>query len=275
MVAAIANGEHRVRMAGIEFHPRVEGKPGAPWLTFSHSLATDLGMWDAIVVGLSDRFRILRYDARGHGRTGVPDAAAVEATNFDRLVADAVGLLDHFGIARTDFIGVSLGGMTALGIGLAAPDRIRSLTVIGARADMPAPAQQIWAERIEAVRAGGLETQLDSTLARWFTPAFKPRAPEELARIAAMIRTTPVEGYVAAACALRRLDYVSRLGAIRAPTLILSGTVNEPMLEPARAMATTIPGARFAGIGEASHLVPVEQPAAVLAHLEEFLANRP
>src|SRR5579862_5146717 len=119
MVAAIANGEHKAQVGGIEFHARVEGKPGAPWLTFSHSLATDLAMWNAIAPKLADRFRVLRYDTRGHGRTGVPDAASVEATTFDRLVADAVGLLDHFDIARTHFIGVSLGGMTAVGMGLA------------------------------------------------------------------------------------------------------------------------------------------------------------
>jgi 3-oxoadipate enol-lactonase len=272
--AAVANGEHRIRLGGIDLRARVEGRPGAEWLTFSHSIATDLGMWDEIIPALAERHRILRYDTRGHGGSSALDEATVEATNFDALAGDVVGLLDHFGIARTDFVGVSLGGMTALALGLKAPDRIRSLTVIGARADMPAQMQGVWSERIASVRGGGMEAQVESTLARWFTSAFLARETAKVARIAGMIRATPVSGYVAAVSALRRLDYLPLLGAIRAPTLLLCGVQDEPMLAPSKAMEGLIPGAHFAEIADASHLVPVEQPGAIFAAIQEFLRAR-
>jgi 3-oxoadipate enol-lactonase len=272
--AAVANGEHRIRVGGVDLRARVEGPPSAEWLTFSHSIATELGMWDEITPALAKRYRILRYDTRGHGGSGALDEATVEATSFDALAGDVVGLLDHFGIARTDFIGVSLGGMTALALGLMAPDRIRSLTVIAARADMPEQMRGVWSERIASVRGSGMEAQVESTLARWFTPAFLARETAKVARIAGMIRATPIDGYVAAVGALRRLDYLPLLGAISAPTLLLCGAQDEPMLAPSKAMAGLISGARFAEIADAAHLVPVEQPDTILKAIEEFLRAR-
>jgi len=271
--AEVLNGEYMVAVAGIELHVLIEGRPGAAWLTLSNSIATDLGVWNSVAAKLTDRYRLLRYDARGHGRSGPIDDATAEATTFQGLAADVLGLLDRFDIEKTDFIGVSLGGMTALGVGLNAPDRIRSLTVIGARADMPPPVQQAWADRIAAVRADGMESQVESTLARWFTAEFRTKRPESVVPIASMIRATSPNGFVAAACALRKLDYLPGLGAIQTPTLLLVGAQDEPMPEAMRGMAEAMPNARLHMIENAAHLVPVEQPDAVLAHLEAFLGS--
>jgi 3-oxoadipate enol-lactonase len=268
------NGEYMVPVDGTALHVVIEGKPGADWLAFSNSIATDLGVWSTVAPRLADHYRLLRYDTRGHGRSNPIDDAKAESMTFDRLAADVVGILDHFGIARTDFIGVSLGGITALGLGLTAPDRVRSLTVIGSRADMPPPMVQAWTDRIAAVRADGMESQVESTLARWFTAEFRANKPQLVAPIAAMIRTTSSNGFIAAANALRKLAYLPRLGSVRAPTLLLVGAQDEPTPAAMKAMAGALPDARFHQIDGAAHLVPVEQPAAVIAHLEAFLKSR-
>lgn len=175
---------------------RVDGQAGKPWVLLSNSLGTDLHMWDDQIDALARTNRILRYDTRGHGQSAAPEGPY----DFDMLVADMLAVMDHVGAERADIIGLSLGGMTALGFGLTHHDRVRRMVVCDARADNPASFVASWDERIAAIAAGGMAAIAPGTLARWFTA---DAAPEVVSRAEAMITATPVAGYTGCARALQ------------------------------------------------------------------------
>src|SRR5205823_501583 len=138
---------------GCKFSCLVDGLEGAPWIVLSHSLATDLTMWDELADVLKGHYRVLRYDARGHGGSAATDAEY----SLDLLVADVIGILDELAIDKAHFAGLSMGGMTALGLALAHPDRVTSIVVCDARASAPPEYRDAWAQRSELVRRQGIE----------------------------------------------------------------------------------------------------------------------
>ena len=117
------NGAPRmqIRSNGSTFNCRVDGERG-PWVLLSHGLATDLSMWDELAGALKDRYRVLRYDARGHGGSAAPEGDYT----LDQLVTDAAGILDAFEVAQAHFCGLSMGGMVGLGLMLDHAARIRN-----------------------------------------------------------------------------------------------------------------------------------------------------
>lgn len=251
---------------GITLRYQVEGS--GPWVTLSHSLTTDLSMWDRLALALAPTFTVLRYDTRGHGGSSAPDGAY----SFEQLTADVVGLLDALNIERTHFVGLSMGGMIAQHLALLAPRRLNKLVIANSVSRIPPEAATIWDERIATVRAQGCAAMVDSTLGRWFTPDFRAARPEVMARIGQLIAATPVAGYVGCAEAIRRLDLSGRLAAIATPTLVVVGA-DDPGTPPAASevIAAAIPGARLEIIPSASHLSCIEQPEIFNRLVCEFL----
>jgi 3-oxoadipate enol-lactonase len=246
---------------------QIEGDAGKPWLVLSNSLATDLTMWDALMPVFTATHRVIRYDTRGHGQSEVPPGPY----DFPMLLADMVAVLDHAGAARADVVGLSLGGMTALGLGLSHPGRVGRLAVCAARADNPPPFVASWDERIAAISAGGMEAIREGTLGRWFTPACPPEVRD---RAGAMIVATPVAGYIACARALQGLDYLRRLPDMTVPTLFVAGA--EDMAAPAAAMhaaAAATPGARFVALPGVAHVAPMEDPDLFAGTIGPWLAE--
>lgn len=235
----------------------LQGESGRPWLALSHSLGADFSMWDAQMPALARTHRVLRYDTRGHGRSHQGSAPVTMA----RLVADFVAVLDHFEIARADVVGLSLGGMTALGLGLDHPQRINRLVCAAARADTTPAAAATWDQRIAAVAAGGVAAVTEATLERWFTPASHTQRPQIVARARAALLATPATGYIACAEAIKQLAYGPRLSSLAAPTLFIAGAcdVGAPPQEM-REMARSSPRGGFALIDEAAHLINIERP---------------
>lgn len=267
-----AKGEHLVEIGGRTLRACIEGASTGPWLILSNSIATDLGVWDEIIPALGRDHRILRYDTRGHGRSTPVDLDRAESTTFADLAADAIGLLDQFAIDRAEFIGLSLGGVTAWSAAMAAPERFRSLTIIGARADMPEPLVKAWTDRIETVRMGGMAAERDATLTRWFTADFRRDHPAAVARIAAMIEATSPGGFIAGASALKKLDYLPQLNRISVPTLLLAGASDGAMPDVVAAIAKQMPRAEFKVIDGGGHLLPVDSGAATAERVLRFLA---
>lgn len=270
----VEDGARTVSIGGRDVHVRIEGAADAPWVILSNSIATDLGVWDGIVPALAQRYRLLRYDTRGHGRSAPVDLGEAESVTFADFAADAIALLDHFGIELADFIGLSLGGVTAWGVALAAPSRFRSLVIAGSRADMPPPMVQAWTDRIATVRSGGMAAERDATLARWFTADYRRVQPKSVARIATMIEETSPGGFVAGASALRKLDYLPRLAEIAHPTLLMAGGGDGVMPDMVVTLAQRMPHAEHAVIPGGGHLLPVDSPAATAERILRFLAAR-
>lgn len=260
----------KVLANGVSFNCRVEGKQGAPWVTFSHSLACDLSMWDEQVEALENEFRLLRYDARGHGESGAPPGPY----SFDMLIADVIGLWDALGIAKSHFVGLSLGGMTALGLALKHPERLLGMAVCDARADNSEEGRKAWAARAQAARAGGMDAVADASLSRWFTEEALAAGLSAIEKARGMIRGTSLNGYAGCADAIRELAYQPRLSGIRVPTLFVVGS-EDPGTPPssARAMHQVVAGSRLVEIEGAAHLSNLERPLEFNEAIGSFLRS--
>ena len=255
-----------IRVNDIDVRYLIEGS--GPWVTLSHSLSCDLTMWDGLAAALAPSFKVLRHDTRGHGASGAPAGAY----SFEQLTADITGLLDVLHIDRTHFVGLSMGGMIGQHFALAAPQRLGRLVIASSTSRIPPEAGPLWDERVRLAREQGCAALVEGTLGRWFTPAFRAARADATGRIGRLIAATPVAGYVGCAAAIRHLDITARIGAIRAPTLVIAGA-DDPGTPPAMSevIAAAIPGARLEIIPSASHLSCIEQPETFNRLVADFL----
>jgi 3-oxoadipate enol-lactonase len=252
----------------IAVHHRLEGREDAPAVVLSSSVGTTLELWDAQVPALGERFRVLRYDHRGQGRSPVPPGPYGVAD----LGADLLDLLDRLGIERASICGLSLGGMVGMWVASHAPERVERLALCCTSAH-PAP-RETWEERAAAVRAHGMGAVADAVVERWFTPGFRRRSPEVVARFTHMLLGQPPEGYAACCEAIRDFDLRDRLGSIAAPTLVVAGA-DDPATPPdhARVIEEGIPDASLLVLDEAAHLANVERADEVTSALVEHLTG--
>jgi 3-oxoadipate enol-lactonase len=250
-----------------KFNCRVEGPPDAPVLVLSNSLGTDLSMWDAQMPALTARFRVLRYDTRGHGASAVTPGPYT----IGELGRDVLRLLDALKIRRAHVCGLSMGGMTGMWLGVHASDRIGRMVLANTAPKIGTP--EMWNQRIDNVRKGGMEAVVDTVLERWFTAGFHARAPEAVARMRAMLKATPAEGYSACCAAVRDMDQRDAIAGIRHPTLVIAGT-HDAVTPPAegRATAERIRGARYVEL-DAAHISNIEAADHFTAELVGFLAG--
>lgn len=250
---------------GCRLHYRLDGPEDGPPLLLSHALGVDLEMWAPQVERLARRFRVLRYDHRGHGGSDAPAGPY----SLDRLGRDAVGLLDALGVARADVVGLSLGGMVALWLGIHASDRVGRLAPSCTTAYAGGAA--IWDPRIETVRRDGMAGLVDGVIGRWFSPGFRERAPETVDTIRRKLLATSPEGYAATCAAIRDMDQRDTIGRIRASMLVLSGSQDQGTPpERGQEIAAAVPGARFLAL-DAAHIANLEQADAFTAAVEGFL----
>jgi len=241
-----------VDAGGTRLFYRFDGPAGAPPLVLSNSLGTNLGMWDPQIGALAARFRVLRYDSRGHGQSAVPPGPY----RIEELGRDLVGLLDALDLERVRFCGLSKGGMVGMWLGANAPERVERLILCNTSAHLPP--KELWNARIEAVRSSGMAAVAPQVLERWFTPEFRARAPEPVEKVRQMLLTTPAEGYAACCAALRDMDQRESIASIRAPTLVVVGS-RDPATPPehGRAIAERIREAKVVELA-AAHLSNIE-----------------
>lgn len=245
---------------------RFDGPSDAPVLVLSNSLGTRMAMWEAQVPAFSERFRVLRYDSRGHGASDAPPGAY----GLDRLGRDVVELLDALGLDRVAFCGLSLGGMVGQWMGMRAPERLTRLVLANTSGFMGPPSA--WDARIAAALSQGMAPLAAASVARWFTPDFAARDPQAVAAIEdGLMRTSP-QGYAGCCAAIRDMDLRRVASLIPTPALVISGTA-DPATPPdhGEALATTLPDARLTLL-DAAHLSNVEQPAAFTAAVLGFLS---
>ncbi len=251
----------------VSLNYRLDGAGEAPVVMLCNSLSSNLSMWDHQVPALCDAgFRVLRYDARGHGASSV----ASGSTTLADLAADALALLDHLELARVHFCGLSLGGMTGQWLGTHHAPRLRSLALCATAAYM-GPAE-LWDQRINAVAQGGMAAVADATIARWFTPAAQRRIPDDVARVRDGILNTPVAGYSACCAAIRDMDQRESIRAIALPTAVLVGA-DDPStpVSAAELIHERIVGSSLTVIPDTQHFFNVEAPASFNAALLGFL----
>ncbi|MGI4813105.1 MAG: 3-oxoadipate enol-lactonase [Janthinobacterium lividum] len=252
---------------GTTLHYQVDGPETGDWLVLSNSLGTNLNLWSGQLATFSRRFRVLRYDTRGHGQSAVPAGPYTIA----QLSGDVIGLMDQLGIERAHFCGISMGGLTGIALGARYAARIDRLVLCNTAALIGSA--EIWTPRAERARREGMEVLAAPVLERWLTPAFREREPAALAALRATLVATSGDGYAANCEAIRDADLRDETAAIKAPTLVIAGT-HDLAATPEQGLwlADHIAGARYLEL-DASHISNVEQAdafnRAVLAFLTE------
>jgi len=237
-----------------------EGPRDAPVVVLSPSLGSTLAVWEPLLPALG-RFRVVRYDHRGHGSSPVPTGPYT----MGDLGGDLVGLLDRLDVARASVVGISLGGMAGMWAAAHAPERVERLVLLCTSARL-GPAEA-WHERAATVRRDGTTAVADAIVARWLTGEFLRREPAFASAMKAMIASTPPEGYAACCEAIAEWDFEDHLGAIRAPTLVVAGGADDATpAAHARAIGARIPGARVVVVDGAAH-VPVMEKRERIAEL--------
>ena len=255
---------------GISINYEVSGTDGKPWITFAHALCNNFTLWDEQAALLKDDFHILRYDIRGLGQSSAPQGPYT----FPILIADAVGLLDHVGVDKTHWCGLSIGGMMGYGMAQQHGDRLLSLVACDSRPDAPPDYQAYFQHRIDVAAEEGMEGLVESTISRWFTPESVAANIPVLDKVRAMIRSTDQAGHAGCCQALKTLAFGSKLGDIKVPTLLIGGANDKGAPpEALAAAAAAIPGAKHVILPAAGHISNLENPTAFNAALKEFLGG--
>lgn len=259
-----------IKANGIQMNYELSGKKDGPIVMLSHALGSSLLMWNPQRKVLEPRFQVLRYDVRGHGKSEAPPGAYT----LDLLAEDAVALLDALAIDNVHWVGLSMGGMIGQSVALNYPKRLNSLALCDTAAAIAPEAQPLWQERIDAVRGKGVESQVDLTLERWFTPSFLKLNPPMLEVIRREFLATPAKGFLGCTEAIRKLNYLDRLSEIKIPTLIMVGE-DDPgtPVSASEAMHQRIHNAKLVIIKSARHLTNVEQPEIFNTNLLTFLRD--
>ncbi|WNV10905.1 3-oxoadipate enol-lactonase [Tardiphaga sp. 709] len=245
----------------------VEGRDSGPTLMMSNSLGCTMAMWEPQMPALTKLFRVIRYDRRGHGKSGMNGP-----TSMERYGKDVLAILDDLNIDKVHWCGLSMGGMIGQWLGANAPERFNKIILANTSCYYPDPTN--WHNRIKAVREDGLAAVADAVIGGWLTTDFREREPETTAKMKAMLIASPVEGYLAACEALSTLDQRALLPKIKSPTLVIAGRQdNATPVAAGELIRSNIPGASMTLL-DAAHISNVEQPYAFTDAVVGFLTQR-
>jgi 3-oxoadipate enol-lactonase len=254
-------------LSGVRLHYQLDGDASLPVLVLSNSLGTNFQMWQPQVAAFSKHFRVLRYDTRGHGASSVTDGPYTIA----QLGGDVVVLLDHLGIERAHFCGLSMGGITGMWLGVNQPARLGKLVLCNTAAYIGPP--ENWTNRAAAVERDGVGSIAAAVVDKWLTPGFAAGHPELVTELRDMLSATDARGYAANCFAVRDADLRAAVHGITVPTLVIAGTGDLPT-PPAdgRYLAETIPGASIVEL-DAAHISNQEQVEGFTRAVLDFLAG--
>ena len=246
----------------------VEGRDSGPTLMLSNSLGCTLQMWEPQMKALTRLFRVIRYDRRGHGKSGAPPGPY----SMERFGRDVLAILDDLNIEKVHWCGISMGGMVGQWLAANAPERLGKVILSNTTCYYPDPTN--WLARISAIKQGGMAAAADAIIAAWLTADFREREPRIAANMKAMLLACPIQGYLACCETLSTLDQRELLPGIKNPTLVIAG--RHDMGTPISAgefIRSQRPGAALT-ILDAAHIANVEQPHAFTETVVGFLTQR-
>ncbi len=259
----------KIKSNGIELNCVIEGD--GPWVTMSHSLACNLSMWDPQIQALTQHYKVLRFDTRGHGASAAPAGPYT----LEQMADDVHGLFAELGIKRTHWVGLSMGGMIGETYALKYPGMFQSMVLADTTSRRPPNAEQMWGERIAMARDKGMDALVEGTLGRWFTEPYRKAHPEVMKRIGNDIRNTPVPGFAGCCEAIAKIDVLDRLKEIDCPALVMVGDQDHGTPpEMAKQIQANLRGSELLIIESAAHLSNVEQPAVFTRALIDFLGKQ-
>ncbi len=251
--------------AGCKINVTIDGAESAPPLLISNSLGTNLHMWDEQAKAFSKNYRVIRYDQRGHGKSGAPKSPYT----IERLGQDALAILDHLKIEKAHFLGLSMGGTTGMWLACNAPERFKKIVLANTGARIGT--QDIWNARITTVLDKGMKALVDATIERWFSKKFREAKPPVIGKVRQMLLTTPKHGYAGCSAAIRDADFRWSIGGVKLPTLVIAGSL-DPATPPegSEFIAQRIPRAKLVSL-EAAHLSNLEKSEQFTREVQSFL----
>jgi len=251
---------------GVAINFEVEGS--GRHVTLVHGVGSHLQAWDGVVAALRDECTLLRYDLRGHAKSGKPPGPYA----LDDYVADLAALLDAQPVDRTTLVGFSFGGMIGPAFAVRHPERVRALAIVSAVAGRTPEQRAAVIERADELACGGATTTVGAAIERWFTPEFRAQHPEIIERqIARVLGNDPV-GYAAAYRVFAESEVIGDLQEIACPVLVMTGehdTGSTPAM--ARAIHGRIAGSRLVILPRYRHSLLIEGAAEIVGELRAFL----
>ena len=253
-------------LSDVTLHYRLDGDESLPVLMLSNSLGTSFEMWQPQIAPLTQHYRVLRYDTRGHGQSSVTEGPY----SIAQLGGDVIALLDYLKLSRVHFCGLPMGGITGMWLGLHHADRLNKLILCNTAAYIGPP--ENWTNRAAAVQRDGVASIAAAVVDKWLTPDFAAQQPELVQHLRAMLGATDARGYAANCLAVRDSDLREQIQRIVTPTLVIAGSGDIPT-PPAdgRYLADTIPGAQYVEL-YAAHLSNLQQVDGFTQAVLKFLA---
>lgn len=246
------------------------GPENAPVIVLGHALGANSHIWGYQLPLLMAQFRVLVYDLAGHGESDPPTGQ----DSFDDLANDLAALLDHLGIRRTTLVGLSIGGMIAQHFASLFPDRLQALVLCSTGCQTNEAGKMAFQDRIAQVNEGGIGTQIEASIGRWFTPRFTSAAPATIEWVKRMYRKTSRAGFINGCRAIQELDTLDRLSSITAPTLLIPGELDQAFPESvSRTIQSRIKNSQLKVLTGAAHIGNVERPHEFNEILSKFLAE--
>ncbi|MCL3880982.1 3-oxoadipate enol-lactonase [Marivita sp. GX14005] len=254
-------------LGNIHLHYRIDGDPNGAPVVFGNALGTDLRLWDALLERMPDTgWRYIRYDMRGHGLSDCPS----EPYAMGAMIRDAELLMEYLDVKDAVFVGQSVGGLIAQGLAAKRLDLVRAMVLANTAARFGN--RDVWSERIETAKRGGLEALVDATMQRWFPATF--RETDAFHAWRNMFLNMPVDGYIGYCHAISGTDFFTTTAALRLPTLGIAGS-EDGSTPPDMVRETTalVPGSRFELIRKTGHVPCVDAPDAYAEMLRDFLSS--
>lgn len=260
----------KINSNGVHIHYELSGKTDAPAVLLSHSLASSMIMWQPQLAVLEDLFQVIRYDMRGHGNSEVPEGPYT----LEMLADDVAALLNVLEIDKIHFVGLSIGGMIGQGFALKHQHRLLSLVLCDTASLTPPEAHPVLENRIKTAVQEGMSSQVDETMARWFSQGFLDSDRPEVGLIRQQVLATAVTGYGGCLEAIKDLDYYRRLPEITVPTLVIVGE-DDPGTPVSASVAIheQITGSKLVILPDAQHLSNIEQDTAFNEALLDFFRS--
>lgn len=255
-------------MSSLTLHSEISGQKNAPPLLLLNSLGASNAMWDLQIEMLEAQFQVIRCDTRGHGASPSPSGAY----SFEMLIGDVLHVLDKYRIGKTAVMGLSLGGMTALGLGLQAPNRIEKIICCAARADAPPAFVNMWNGRQALLEEQGISAVWEATVDKWISDDTRNDHTDREALLREAFLKTTKAGYSGCAEALKKLDFLKNLSKLKQPTLFVAGS-EDPAAPPQvmQAMAAACPGSLYAEVPAARHIINMDNPDGFVDAIAGFL----
>lgn len=265
------NKTHYILANGLHFEYEIQGKVESPNLLCLHSLGTSWAVWDGQVAELSQHFRIIRLNLRGHGRSeGSPPPYSLKL-----LVEDVIAILDQLNVRKTHVMGISIGGMIAMGIAIHHSSRVDRLIVADARAQMQPEFSAIWDKSIALLESAGMESVINLSLERWFSQSFRESCPAVIEKFRDIGIGTSTDGFIGCARAVQQLDYIDQIELIKAQTLFIVGEEDQASTpEMMRLMSHRVSGSELTVIPGAAHLTSIESPNIFATLAMNFLSSK-